>query len=886
MKQIEIVPECCLCPSLCAGRHRIVWGQGSVPAPVLFVAEAPGEWEDQYGYPFVEKAKAGEEYTALLLANHLDRYSGVYTTNAVKCHPPGNRDPLPSEQAACWPYLCAEIDAVDPHVIATVGRISTRLFLGDVNMENVHGIPYIIGPDHGSHLPLHLHGRIVVPVVHPAAGLHKPADMLLVQSDFRAVADVLRRLRPPYHVTDEWEGLETYLEAVTPADVQSALCGTIIAIDTETTRSGPWCLSFSTMDGVSHVIMAGNDPCLAALNAFVSGAGVLTIIHNAPFDLPILAKMGVYPARFRDTMSMAYLLQSEPQGLKPLSYRHLGMIMHSYGDMVAEADRANAISYLEMASIMEWEDPDPVEVWAKDRTRPDGTLVPAHWHTKQPQNIGKKIRAILRDAETKGVDPRKRWEGIGLDEGRWKTERVIGPMPPGELCDIDRGDAVHYSSRDADATLRLYPKLLSPVLSYGLEGALDADMACMPMVVDMMEWGMRIDPTHFRDLSHYLQSRMEEEEKAVCAIAGKRVNPASTPDMRWLLFDKLRLPSYKKTGGGDKSTDEKVLSRLADHHPVVQHIRDYRSYHKLKTSYADVLPMLADDGMRVHTNLRITRVETGRLSSSDPNLMAQPVRTSEGRRMRDGFVAEDGYIMLSADYSQIEMRTCAHDSQDPELLRIFRLGLDIHSETASWMFGIPIPELDEMLHRYPAKRVGFGVLNDLSAKGLQRELIAGGAPEAMWPLRRCQDLIDSWFIKYSGVKAWMRESHAHAMRYGWVADMWGRLRFIPGARSPNKWTKMEALRQAGNAPIQMGAQGVIKRAMAALTPWYKSHNGAVRPLIQIHDDLVFEIREDVVDEAKAIIPALMEGAVKLSVPIRVDMKMGKRWGSMEKVRRQ
>jgi DNA polymerase-1 len=540
---------------------------------------------------------------------------------------------------------------------------------------------------------------------------------------------------------------------------------------------------------------------------------------------------------------------------------------------------------------MEWPTPNPVTVMEKGVAR-----------VKQPWPIDKKIRAILRDVEKKNANPRDRWMGIKRTEGRGIVENVLGPMIEGDLSDIDRVDAIWYSARDADATLRLYPHLWRRVVDSGLELTFWRDMGAMQLVVRMMQTGIKIDKDHFATLSKYLQSNMDQEQEECQAAmisagvklpTGVKVNPDSPAVIAPILYGQLKL---NRILPGNSTEDSMLVRALSDNRvsekvkDVITHTRNYRTYSKLKTSYSDPMPDRADHNDRVHSTFRITRTATGRLSSSEPNLMAQPVRSSEGRKIRDGFIAENGCFLVSCDYSQIEMRVICHDSHDAAMTRIFRDGLDIHSQTASSMFGIKVEDLDEMKHRYPAKRVGFGVLNDLSPEGLQREMVAGGASLSDWPVDRCAELIREWFRVYSGVDKFMESTRNHAKRFGWVQDMHGRRRSIPHARSMNRSLREEALRQAGNAPIQMGAQGIIKQAMwdlvAVVDRWVQGGN-TWNPLIQIHDDLVCEmgsLNEDPDTLDLMIIEKVhtMENAVSLSVPVRVDTKYGKRWGSMEK----
>jgi len=250
------------------------------------------------------------------------------------------------------------------------------------------------------------------------------------------------------------------------------------------------------------------------------------------------------------------------------------------------------------------------------------------------------------------------------------------------------------------------------------------------------------------------------------------------------------------------STDDKALTRLSKYHPIPQLIRDYRAYNTLLTRYALPMPKFTNGDGRVHTTFRFTRTTTGRLSSTAPNLMAQPVRSDEGKKIRNGFVAAPGCTLLSSDLSQIEFRVCAHDSQDKELMGIFWRNEDIHAQTASRIFGIPVDQIDEMKHRYPSKRVGFGVLYGLGPEGLQEQLVLSGLSATEWTIDRCEELIRAWFDVYRGVRAYMSDVRAFAARNGYVADMWGRRRYVPGVFAADKVAREEAFRQAGNAPIQ------------------------------------------------------------------------------------
>jgi DNA polymerase I-like protein with 3'-5' exonuclease and polymerase domains len=663
--------------------------------------------------------------------------------------------------------------------------------------------------------------------------------------------------------------------------------GRIIAVDTEWAKGAPWCLSYSEEPGTAFVVMADNTPALESLNAILSLPDTLTVIHNSLYDLPVLAQMGIHPANVADTMVMAYLLQTEPQGLKPLAFRHCGMKMNSYQDTVGPYTHRKVMEYLELVRVLDWPKPDMVLEWKDGEPK-----------AKQPQNITKKVKRLFSDIEKgKDVDPWKRWQDWQKKGDVEAVEEVLGPLSDADLSEIPLQEAVRYSARDADATLRIYPILWEKVVDMGLSDTFWRDMRALPMVVDMMQNGMPVDIQAFQELSEYFQQRLDLLQRKLQNTVGylledKYVNPASYPQMGELIYDKLELHKKggrhkAKKGKGKKSTANEILKRYLRLHPCIQDIIDWREYQKLKTTYADVVPRLAGEDGRVRGTMRITRVATGRLSCSNPNLMAQPTRSKEGKKVRDCYEAAEGRVLVSGDYSQVEMRTAANDAKDEAMLQIFWEGLDIHAQTASAMFNIPIPELDEMKHRYPAKRVGFGILYMITAEGLLREL-SSAVGEGAFTLKDCEDMIAKWFGIYHGIAARMKEQGAYAKRYGYVRDMWGRLRYIPGIRSMNKWVRMEAERQAGNAPVQMGAQGIIKEAMGRLVPLYREVNhevGPLLPLLQIHDDIVWEMEEWMVPIVVPEIKRVMEGVAPedFIVPLKVDFKAGRKWGSMKEV---
>lgn len=868
----QLSQTCTRC-KLCESRTHIVWGQGPLDARVMIIGEGPGEKEDRNGIPFVQWARGGKELLKVCDQNGLYR-PDIFVTNLVKCRPPNNRDPKPAEIESCNEWLLAELATVSPELVITAGAYSTSYMLGTkADMETVHGIPF-----HVTHSGLNQQFW-VIPVYHPAAALRSPDILLKFQADFRTVGAWLRGKIQKHHIIDPFEHAETYNVIWDPEKLDLILSGAHeCAIDVEWLEDyTPYMIQVSTSPGSGYVVYFCDEKVLSVLRKHLKRSDMITWIHNMASDLPILESDDLAPANPIDTMVMAYLLQAEPQGLKPLAFRHFGMRMQDYQDVLSEAAWDKAITYLQQVASMTWPDPEPLLI-----IKPDGTP-----KLKKPSNMLKRVNNILKDVITKDANPKERWKKIKLEEGREDVEDLLGPMPQGDLSDVPAEKAIYYAARDPDATIRVAGPLWERIQDLGLETALATDVAALPMVTDMMTVGIRPDLNHFAKLSEKFDAKMDVLQVQINNMAGRAVRIGSHQDVARLFFDELHLFKVKKD-----STNAKVLARLQHEHPIVPLVKAWREVQKLKNTYADKLPKLVGKDGRVHTTIRVTRASTGRVTTTRPNLQAQPTRSEDGRDIRNGFIADPGHVFLSNDYSGIEMRMTAHMSQDPLLLKIFREGGDLHSITASNIFGVPLDQVDDLKHRYPAKRLGFGILYGVSALGLREQLLMAGLSSDEWTVDRCQELIDSWFDVYSGVKAMMDAIHEQARQKGYVQDMWGRVRFVANVHAADDAMQEEGIRQAGNAPIQMGAQGVIKKAMGELNPQIRDlrRSGSwIWPLIQIHDDLLFELEESAVPLAAPIIKHYMENTIRLHVPVEVDQKIARpgedgiaRWGTMIK----
>ena len=422
-----------------------------------------------------------------------------------------------------------------------------------------------------------------------------------------------------------------------------------------------------------------------------------------------------------------------------------------------------------------------------------------------------------------------------------------------------------YACEDADITLRLF-EVLKPQLDAVPELAQLYSTLEMPLVeilARLEKVGTLIDPESLHRQSEQLGVRLAEIEAEAHAMAGEEFNLASTKQLQQILFEKLQLPVLKKTPKGAPSTNEEVLQELALSYPLPALLMEHRTLSKLKGTYTDKLPDAADDQGRIHTSLHQAVTATGRLSSSDPNLQNIPIRTPEGRRVRAAFVAPAGHQLVAADYSQVELRVMAHFSQDASMIQAFVEDQDIHSATAAEVFGEANDET-----RRNAKAINFGLIYGMSAFGLARNLgIARG---------EAQQYIDTYFARYPGVLSFMDQAKADAASKGYVETLMGRRLYLPDIQGRDPMRKRAAERVAINAPVQGSAADLIKAAMLRVQELIDSQFPEVRMLLQVHDELLFEVPDAQVDAfSEALVPVMEQS--DLSVPLKVEVGRGQSW---------
>jgi len=436
---------------------------------------------------------------------------------------------------------------------------------------------------------------------------------------------------------------------------------------------------------------------------------------------------------------------------------------------------------------------------------------------------------------------------------------------------IELDKAGHYAAEDADITLRLHQCLGPRIAAEGkLQTVLDEiETPLIPVLSRIERQGARVDAKMLGEQSQELEKRLHELELQAFELAGEPFNLGSPKQLQVILYEKQGIPVTKKTPKGAPSTAEEVLQELALDYPLPKVIIEHRGLSKLKSTYTDKLPLMINPRTgRIHTSYHQAVTATGRLSSSDPNLQNIPVRTTEGRRIRQAFVAPEGYSIVAADYSQIELRIMAHLSGDEGLLSAFGKGEDIHRATAAEVFGVPLDQVSTEQRR-SAKAINFGLIYGMSAFGLGRQLGVGR--------NEAQRYIDHYFATYPGVLRYMDETRAQAHDLGYVETIFGRRLYLPEINASNGMRRQAAERTAINAPMQGTAADIIKRAMITVDRWLSETDLDACMIMQVHDELVFEVRTEQLEAFIKQVKVLMESAASLSVPLLVEADSGNSW---------
>jgi DNA polymerase-1 len=462
---------------------------------------------------------------------------------------------------------------------------------------------------------------------------------------------------------------------------------------------------------------------------------------------------------------------------------------------------------------------------------------------------------------------------LGIEMKR--IEEIIGKGPKQiSMAMAGIEEVADYASADADITLRLKNVLENELRQQPELWKLfsEVEMPLVPVLVDMERNGVALDVKLLRDMSNSLGKEMLRLEAEIYNSIGYKFNINSSQQLSRVLFDDLKFTSGRKTKSG-YSTEAAVLEQLRGTHPVIDLILQYRQFAKIKSTYTDAFQTLVNPKTgRLHTSFNQTGTTTGRLSSSDPNLQNLPIRGEIGSKVRQAIIAEPGWYLISADYSQIDLRALAHISQDPELIATFLRDEDVHTATASRLFNVAEEEVTSAMRRL-AKTVNFGVIYGMSDYGLEQATDFSREEAAQF--------IISYFEKYPKVKDYIEATEKQVWDLGYVQTVLGRRRYIPEIKSPNRQVREAAERMAINMPVQGTSADIIKIAMINIHREMKNRRLSSKMTLQVHDELVFDVHPDEVDTMKRLIAELMPQALKLSVPLKIDIKMGKNWGEME-----
>jgi DNA polymerase-1 len=503
-----------------------------------------------------------------------------------------------------------------------------------------------------------------------------------------------------------------------------------------------------------------------------------------------------------------------------------------------------------------------------------GQNIKYDWIVLKHHGIG--MRGILCDTMIASylLNPTKHNHNLGeisreyLDREVTDYKKVTGGK--GMTFDqVDLEKARDYSCEDADVTFQLFHLLVPKLKESGFEELFEQVEMPLAIVLAKIEMnGVKIDVDLLREFSKEIEGQLLRKMDQIYGLAGEVFNINSSQQLGKILFDKLKLPAIKKTKTG-YSTDMEVLEKLSLHHDLPLEILGYRNLSKLKSTYIDALPkLLHPETGRVHTSYNQTVTATGRLSSSDPNLQNIPIRTEEGNRIRQAFIPEKGYVIVSADYSQIELRILAHLSRDEVLIEAFRRDEDVHSRTASEIFGLPMEKVTPAMRR-EAKVINFGIIYGMSAYGLSQQLKTEP--------RVAQAYIEEYFKKYTGVQTYIQTSLEEARKKGFVTTLLNRRRYLPEISSPTVAIRQASERMAINTPLQGTAADMIKVAMIRIQTRLENLHLSTKMIMQVHDELVFEVPEGEIENALPIIRTEMETVMELLVPLKVSMSSGKNW---------
>lgn len=844
------------------------------------------------GAPFV--GKSGIEQEAYLTRHGVSARSW-YVDNVIREYTEKNPDPTPAQVKEWTPVLEDALSECQPRLIVAVGRFAARWFLGDsVEMEMVHGIPH----RGGAFDPTREHraqGATVIPIYHPAAGMHNSDLRGLIAWDYEQVARIYklivagRQELVPYPV-DSLASRTRYVDLSGLEMARLLRSGPkIVGLDTEGYPHAPWSIQISTEVGQGAVLRVGTPGFGLGIAAIqkLADAGTEFAIHNAMYDIEVCRAMGLElrRARIYDTMYASYLTRLNPQGLKPLAYRMHGVRMVDYETTVGNAAQDRQIEYLLTVATTDWPAPEPQLV----------TDNAGRSRVYTPQKIKNRAEAIIaRAVGERDYDMYGAW----MEQDPVQREMVaekMGPMPFATLADLPLTDAVTYSARDADVTLRVANTMKKELSRLGLTTLMDHGMELLPVFEEMQFNGMHATRGYFEEMIERVNDEMDgiRARLSHTYYQGKPFNPGSQ-DQVAAIMRRRGIDSEKRTKTGKMSTNKKAISHLKEEDDAIAQVIEWRERQKVRDAFCKpILESIPKDVTGLHPvrcRLKITRVHTRRLASADPNFLAMPTRTELGMLVRAGFKAPEGQVFGGWDLSQIELRLLAHVSGDPTMCQRFIDDVDLHAYTASQIFGITVEDVmatkeSKNKYRTPTKNALFGIVYGIGETGLYDQFMMMGAKG--WTIEKCRKLIEDIYRVYPGVREYKERVKKKLRLDGVARDMWGMPRYLPGIWSDDRGARSEAERTAVSHEIQGGAQGMIQNSMRWLKPRVaemQAEGLAVSWVLQIHDELIFRFDEELwpaMDQMVRRALSRHHGLAAPKVPIESSGNYGKSWSDLK-----
>ncbi len=885
--------------------HRVVRPTGPEHSDLMFIGEGPGIEEDRRGIPFCGKSgkvlwAMAQDYIGPWVRRDSVRVENLMDRRHTDAKGK-DRGPTEEEFAVYAPLLRKRVLAARPKLIVTLGRYSTRAILRqDLPMEVANGC---------------LYAGVVIPVVHPAAGLHQPEMLAATEQGLKAVGAFVRWLKGSNVVREVakqngWKDgsgtapnesygilqprdaypLPKYSNHIhSPKLFRGPTLGPELAIDTEydpVTRE-PWCLTYSTIEGQARMVRADDLVTLAMLARELEIQRPTVILHYALADLEPLRKMGIdliaMGLKIRDTGLEAFATQRHPKGLKPLAQRLAGMEMRDYSEVVGPVEERFIRDYLQAAYS------NPEAAWVTGQGRKHSVV----------RRIEGMLWPVVRANSTETPKTlREKWADTdNYGEVRVAIESKLGPAPRPGLDDMPK-EFLHYACRDADATVRVAKPLHRQVQTDGLERVVAVDLGPVPLLDRMQQVGMLVDVLALDKLRADITKELARVRVKIQIDTGID-NPGSGDQVaEWAAQVGLGLD--KRTKGGKRiKVDENELQLVRFKHPSVEDILTYRELDKIRGTYVEPMyKFLVGTGRyrRLHPTFRLTSAVTGRIAiggeTSIP-LMGVPVRTAWGKRVRDVFVAGPGRVIGSCDLSQIELRVGAGLSQDANMIAAFKAGVDLHTRTAAKFF-LHDDSPAGMAAVTPVQRKvikvpNFGILFGAREHRMEAEFLRAGIKG--YDLAACKDMIDWWFGEYSGVKTLIDSTIEQGARDGFVTTEAGRRRYLPALRFqrdeyPFNRLREEAERQGVNFPIQGTAQEFEKRGMKVVDddvlPAVRAAGYYCEPLLQIHDELLMEVDEDGAELCgELMVDAMTRESPWRGVPLGASWNTAATWGDLK-----